>query len=432
MDVVDGVAEPDRDRHVYLMTRDNMPEGDSGASAMARRMGRTPPPLRIQVPAHVGANFESLVCRNDSGHLWKIVRTFDDPATWTEPGVRHLAADGPAGEVYRTEPLPDQWELYELDADPIEADNRWRDPAAADVFAEMTKRLAAERARAVPERNQPWPYAMRQSGGPTGSSAMSGSVRVRPPARALRKVLQRLGMHPDDMTLDADLSGRRALIVATNHGVLDIGKPTGVFASEMTVPYYAFVDAGMSVDVASPKGGIIPVDPQSLRAPLRTEACDRFLADDVFKGKVQESLAVGEVGHYDIIFLAGGWGAAFDLGFSEDLGRKITEANRRGSVIGGVCHGPLGLLKAKAADGSPLVAGRRVTAVTDKQVRELRITSTPQHPETELRKAGALFESATRFRDPLANHWVVDGNLVTGQNQNAAPMVAREMLRLVT
>ena len=44
---------------------------------------------------------------------------------------------------------------------------------------------------------------------------------------------------------------------------------------------------------------------------------------------------------------------------------------------------------------------------------------------------GARFESATRFRDPFANHWVVDGNLVTGQNQNAAPMVAREMVQLV-
>jgi putative intracellular protease/amidase len=44
---------------------------------------------------------------------------------------------------------------------------------------------------------------------------------------------------------------------------------------------------------------------------------------------------------------------------------------------------------------------------------------------------GALFESATRFRDPLANHWVVDGNLVTGQNQNAGPMVAREMVAQV-
>ena len=69
--------------------------------------------------------------------------------------------------------------------------------------------------------------------------------------------------------------------------------------------------------------------------------------------------------------------------------------------------------------------------MTDKQVYELGIASTPQHPEAELRKLGAHFESETRFRDPFANHWVVDGNLVTGQNQNAAPMVAREMLRLV-
>ena len=30
----------------------------------------------------------------------------------------------------------------------------------------------------------------------------------------------------------------------------------------------------------------------------------------------------------------------------------------------------------------------------------------------------------------LANHWVIDGNLITGQNQNAGPMVAREVLRL--
>ncbi len=482
MEVVDGNAEPDRDRAVYLMTRDNMPEGDSGASGMARRMGRTPPPLRIRVPAHVGANFESLVCRVDGDHLWKIVRTFDDPATWTEPGVRHLAADGPGGEMYRTEPLPDQWELYDLDADPIEAHNRWADPSAQEVFAELEQRLAVERARAVPERNQLWPYATRtpslipakagsatrrnrlapdrRSASPssidatdsastqdrTGSSNQAGLVpseaatdsaakKAPPPARVLRKVLQRLGMHPEDTeTTDADGAGRRALIVATNHGVLDIGKPTGVFASEMTVPYYAFADAGMTVDVASPAGGVVPVDPQSVRAPLRTEACDRFLADDEFKAKVNDSPAIGEVdiAAYSIVFLAGGWGAAFDFGFSEELGRKITEANQRGKVIGGVCHGPLGLLRAEAADGSLLVAGRRVTGVTDKQVRELGITATPQHPETELRKASALFESATRFRDALANHWVVDGNLVTGQNQNAAPMVAREMLRLVS
>ncbi|MDH3295234.1 MAG: DJ-1/PfpI family protein, partial [Acidimicrobiia bacterium] len=144
------------------------------------------------------------------------------------------------------------------------------------------------------------------------------------------------------------------------------------------------------------------------------------------------SLAIAEVdvADYDIVFLAGGWGAAFDLGQSEELGAAVTEANRLDRIIGGVCHGPLGLLKAVDADGEPLVRGRRLTAVTDKQVSELGIESTPLHPETELRRAGAVFEGTSRFRDVLANHWVVDGNLVTGQNQNAGPMVAREMIEL--
>jgi arylsulfatase A-like enzyme/putative intracellular protease/amidase len=436
MPVVDG-DDADADRTVYAITRDNMPEGDTGASGIARRLGRVdrqPPPLRIQVPAHVAANVESIVGRVDAadaagggGHLWKIVRSFDDPATWTEPGVRHLASTGPGGDMFRTEPLPDQWELYDLDVDPIEADNRWADDDVSAVFELLAARLAAERERAVPDRNHPWPYATRTPpGGPAVKKAPA-------PARALRKVLQRAGLHPDDTeTIDVDLTGHRALVIATNHGTLDIGKPTGVYASELTVPYYAFLDAGMDVDVASPEGGVVPVDPQSLRAPLRTEACDRFLADDDLRAKVTESLPIGDLdmADYDIVYLAGGWGAAFDLGFSEELGRQITAANEHERVIGGVCHGPLGLLKATATDGSPLVEGRRVSAVTDKQVRELGIESTPHHPETELRELGAEFESETRFRDPLANHWVVDGNLVTGQNQNAAPMVAREMLRL--
>lgn len=441
MPVVGG-AEADADRIAYAITRDNMPEGDSGASGIARRLGRTakqPPPLRIQVPAHVAANFECIVGRvneadavGGGGHLWKIVRSFDDPATWTEPGIRHLASTGPGGDMYRTEPLPDQWELYDLHADPIEAENQWHDPGAGAVFELLAARLVIERTRSVPNRNQPWPYATRT---PTGGPPMK---QPPPPARALRKLLQRVGFHPEDTETidgvigDEDLPGRRALVIATNHGVLDIGKATGVYASELTVPYYAFLDAGMAVDVASPKGGVIPVDPKSLKSVARTEACDRFLADADLKAQVTESLAVGalDMAEYDIVFLAGGWGAAFDLGFSEDLGRQITIANEHDRVIGGVCHGPLGLLKAKATDGSPLVQGRRVSGVTDKQVQELGIGSTPHHPETELRRLGAEFESETRFRDPFANHWVVDGNLVTGQNQNAAPMVAREMLRL--
>jgi arylsulfatase A-like enzyme/putative intracellular protease/amidase len=438
MPVVDGEAPPDTARAVYMMTNDNMLEGDTGASGVARRFGRTekpPMPLRIQVPAHVAANFEGIVVRvaeadatGGADHLWKVVRTFDDPATWTEPGVRHLAANGPGGPRYRTAALPDQWELYDLDADGIEAGNRWADEDAAEVFAHLRATLKAERSRSIPERNEPWPYASRTP--PRGPMTKTPP----PPARLVRKLLQKAGMHPDDdVSVEFDLAGKRAVVVATNAGVLDIGKPTGVFASEMTVPYYAFLDAGMTVDIASPQGGVVPVDPQSLRAPIRTAEDDRFLGDDELRDKVTDSLAVGDLdmGDYDIVFLAGGWGAAFDFGFSETLGEKVTEANAAGKLIGGVCHGPLGLINAKDTDGEPLVKGRKISAVTDKQVQELGIGSTPHHPETELRRVGALFESETKFRDPFANHWVVDGNLVTGQNQNAGPMVARELLQLL-
>ncbi len=422
------------DRAVYLMTRDNMLEGDSGLSGLARRLGRTsypPMPLRIRVAAHCASSFEGIVARVSSeqgghDHLWKLVRTFDDPSTWTVPGVRHLAANGIAGEEYRTEPLPDQWELYDLDDDGAEAVNRWRDEP--ELFAHLRGRLKQEQHRCVPERHHPWPYAVRRSQG----SAVHATPPL--PARLLRGLVHRFGMHPEDTAHERLLApGRRALVVATNHGDLGNGRQTGVFASELTVPYYYFLDAGMQVDVASPLGGIIPVDPMSLKPVLRSPDDDRYLSDDAFQARVATSLAIGglNMADYDLLFLAGGWGAAFDFGVSQLLAEQVTAADAAGLVIGGICHGPLALVNAKTAGGRPLVEGRRVSAVTDKQVRELRITSTPMHPEAELRKVGARFESETRFRDPFANHWVVDGNLVTGQNQNAGPMVAREMVKQV-
>jgi hypothetical protein len=88
-----------------------------------------------------------------------------DPSTWTEPGVRQLAANGPGGEVYRTTPLDDQWELYDLSVDPDEAANRWDDPALHELRGHLRMRLKQSRAESVPERNNPWPYAPRRSGG---------------------------------------------------------------------------------------------------------------------------------------------------------------------------------------------------------------------------------------------------------------------------
>jgi putative intracellular protease/amidase len=249
----------------------------------------------------------------------------------------------------------------------------------------------------------------------------------------LPAALKGMGLHPEYVGQRYLLPEGKALVISTSHDRLgDGGDETGVFGSELTVPYYEFRDGRMSVDVASIKGGQIPIDPMSFKWFLRTESDERYLADPAFQDEVENSLLINDVDftQYDIIYLAGGWGAAYDLGYSQVLGQKITEAHAAGKVIGGVCHGLLGLLLARDENGQPLVRRRRITAVTDKQVEELGISITPQHPERELRAAGANFESATAFRDMFANHVVVDGRIVSGQNQNAGAEVANLMMKV--
>ena len=68
-----------------------------------------------------------------------------------------------------------------------------------------------------------------------------------------------------------NLQGKKALVITTSQFTLDtidkktgeitkVGKATGVYASEFTEPYYTFLDAQMDVDLASIKGGQIPIE----------------------------------------------------------------------------------------------------------------------------------------------------------------------------
>ena len=257
----------------------------------------------------------------------------------------------------------------------------------------------------------------------------------------LPSILQGLGLHPEYHGPTYQLPGKRALVITTSNAVLSSageteGKPTGVMASEMTHPYYGFTDAGMQVDIASIKGGQIPVDPQTLGRVIRSAEDDRYLADPIMQAKVNNSLLIDDVDftQYDAIFLSGGWGAAYDLGYSEVLAEKISAAYYAETpMIGSVCHGALGLINALDRHGNKLIAGRRMTGVTDRQIKQLGIEITPQHPETELRKAGALFESQTKLIDFFATHVVVDDErrFVTGQNQNSGHETAHQMMAII-
>ena len=259
---------------------------------------------------------------------------------------------------------------------------------------------------------------------------------------SLPTILHKAGLHPEYNGPTVALPGKRALIITTSHGVLAApgeteGPATGVMASEFTHPYYTFLDGGMEVDIASIQGGEIPIDPQTLQFMIRSPEDDRYLDDAIALAKVKNSIPIADVDidQYDIVFIAGGWGAAYDLAQSPVLAAKVSESyyGDKAAMIGGVCHGVLGLVNARDRDGELLIAGRRMTGVTDKQIKELDIEITPLHPETELRKAGVVFESQTAFRDILATHVTVDDEqrFVTGQNQNSGLETAHTMMRVL-
>lgn len=247
----------------------------------------------------------------------------------------------------------------------------------------------------------------------------------------LRGILALFGLHRHYTIPDFDFSGRKALVICTNHSRLDpLNRNTGAFGSEFTVPYYAFVNAGLEVDMASPKGGEIPIQPLSWSWPLACDEDRRFMADDKAMHDLKNSKAIADLdpNDYDVIFMAGGWGAAYDLMQSDDLADFVTRANAAGKLIGSVCHGALGLCSAKGLDGEPLVKGRRVTGVTNDQINTFGIAVTPKHPEEELIRAGAIFECQHAWRDPFATHTTIDGNLITGQNQNSGYETAHRIL----
>jgi putative intracellular protease/amidase len=228
------------------------------------------------------------------------------------------------------------------------------------------------------------------------------------------------GMTPEP----GSLKGTKALIVVTSHDVLgDEGctdcKPTGVYGEEMTAPYWLFNDAGMTTEIVTIKGGDVPVDPTYNNTLEITSWDKRFFADPQAYIDSHNTRSVKDVDFsvYDIVYMAGGWGAAWDLGTSAELASGVSQVYANDSqFLGSVCHGALGFILATKPDGTNVCAGTKMTGVTDKQIDQLGIAKiTPQHPEDELKKAGADYECKHGLiTDLFENDIVIDGRIVTG------------------
>lgn len=196
--------------------------------------------------------------------------------------------------------------------------------------------------------------------------------------------------------------------------------PTGVWLEEFTLPYMELFNAGIAMTVASPKGGVMPVDPRSAATPEQEQSWQPAIV----AAKNCRRLAEMSATDFDGIFLPGGHGPLFDLPENIDLIRLVGEFDRDGKTISAVCHGPAGLLNVIRAEGQPLVAGRRVTCYTAAEEVAAKLDkAVPFMLETELRGRGARFVDGGL----KANHVEIDGNLITGQNPWSSASIAKEI-----
>lgn len=224
------------------------------------------------------------------------------------------------------------------------------------------------------------------------------------------------------------MAHRILMIVTSNARMGDTGKPTGLWAEELAAPYYALVDAGVDVTLASPAGGRAPIDPGSLKpAGENDPVVERFLADDALQALIADTPKAADFdgADFDAVFFPGGHGTMWDLPVDAGVTRAVERAFAANRWIASVCHGAAGLVTAKRPDGASIVEGLRVNSFTDAEEIAVGLEKVvPFMLETRLRALGGRFEGAANWQ-PFA---VRDGQLITGQNPQSSHLVAEALL----
>lgn len=221
----------------------------------------------------------------------------------------------------------------------------------------------------------------------------------------------------------------KVLMVLTSHDALgNTGKKTGFWLEEFAAPYYTFKDAGAEIVLASPKGGQPPLDPKSDLPDFQTELTHRFKADPEAQKALAHTVPLASVraDDFDTVFYPGGHGPLWDLAESDSSISLIETFERAGKPIGFVCHAPGVLRHVKAANGSPLIKGRRVTGFTNGEEAAVELTDVvPFLIEDEFKALGGRYEKGPDWHPYI----VEDGKLITGQNPASSEAVAKALIK---
>jgi putative intracellular protease/amidase len=219
------------------------------------------------------------------------------------------------------------------------------------------------------------------------------------------------------------------LFVMTSHDELgDTGKKTGFWVEEFAAPYYLLKDKGVSITLASPKGGQPPIDPNSEESSAQTPATERFHKDKQAQEAVSKTVRLANVDHadFDAVFYPGGHGPLWDLAEDQDSISLIEQFIKNNKPVAAVCHALAIFKHTENKDGTSLVKGKKVTGFTNGEEEGVQLTDVVPFLVEDMLKANGGEYSKGDDWTPFA---LEDGLLITGQNPASSTLVAEHLLK---
>ncbi len=217
-------------------------------------------------------------------------------------------------------------------------------------------------------------------------------------------------------------------MVLTSHDELgNTGQKTGFWVEEFAAPYYAFIDAGVEVTLATPKGGQAPIDPTSTLENFQTSATERFDSDKEAQANIAATVQLSSLSEadFDGVFYPGGHGPLWDLTDNTDSIALIEGFLKAGKAVATVCHASAVLLNVKQASGEYAIKGKAVTGFTNSEEEAVQLTEVvPFLLEDELIKRGGEYQKAQDWHAFA----VQDGLIITGQNPASSTLAAEKLL----
>jgi len=233
------------------------------------------------------------------------------------------------------------------------------------------------------------------------------------------------------------LKAKRVAIIASNPSVSQqTGWPIGFWWSELTHPYWEFVQHGYGLDVYSPDGGKLEADNWSdPRDESKYSAHDLislgFMCSPQQMKLVEQSKPIAElnVAQYDALFFVGGQAPMYTFYNDERVHNLAAQSYSAGKVTAVLCHSTCILLKTRL-NGKLLVDGKTWTGFANSE--ELYADDfvgkriQPFWIEEEAKKMTTTnFIVSGRFKA----HAIRDRNLITGQQQYSGTAVARLVIQ---